>query len=497
MGSTSKSTESETEEAENEQSIGALAGKGVAIVFSRGLTVRAIGFAGTLIAARILGPKGMGAIAIGFSINAATTAFTDGGLGTGLIRRGAAPTKPELRAVLGFQLALGVVIALVTTAVGLAFGRVGQVTALMIWCVPAMSLRTPAVILAERDLSYSKLAKADIAQAVVSNGFAVVALVAGAGVWGVAVGVVLGSLTCGIMTMCSIEGGIVAPSLAIQPIREVLSFGVKLQASQIVGMARDQGLNIGLAAIGGTAVLGVWALASRLLQIPYLLLNALWRVTLPAMARIVNAGHDTKRTIESVIKLSSLSLALLVAPLGAASLKGVPLVFGTKWAETGKILPPVCLVLATTGPVSVGCAALLSVLGRVTSMLLVTIANAVTWLAISLGLAKSLGAMAVPIGFAAASSLESIGFSWIARSETGSRPGVAAIKSALPAMIGGGFGFGVSFAIPNQLAATVGSAAIAVVITIIAARLIEPTASAQLEARIRSTLNHRSLRNAH
>ena len=499
MGSPTDPVETEAGDSDQKQTdptVGALATKGIATVFSRGLTVRAIGLVGTLIAARILGPTGMGMVAIGFSLNVAATAFTDGGLGTGLIRRKEEPSKPELRAVLGFQMTLGLALALIVTAVGLGLGRVGQVTAVMIWCVPLMSLRTPAVILAERALSYSSLAKADVAQAVVSNGFAVIALIAGAGVWGVAAGVVLGALTCGLMTMLSVAGGRVSPSLALQPIRGVLAFGVKLQASQVVSMVRDQGLNIGLAAIGGTTILGIWALASRLLQIPYLLLNALWRVSLPAMARVVNAGHDSKRTVESFVRLAALALGILVAPLAAASVSGVPLFFGSKWAETGAILPPICAVLAITGSISVGCVALLSVAGRSMSMLIVTIFNSITLLVVGLGLLKPLGAMAVPLGFAAASSVEAISFAWITRTESAAKPGTTAIRAALPSLIGGTVGLGLSFLLANQLAATFASAALALAVTLVAGRLIEPAASAQLEARVRSTLRPRAQQHA-
>jgi len=499
LGSPTDPVENEagdSDQKQTEQAVGALASKGVATVFGRGLTVRAIGLVGTLIAARILGPAGLGLIAIGFSLNLAATAFTDGGLGAGLIRRKEEPSKSELRAVLGFQLALAVALALIVTAIGLEFGRVGQVTALMIWCVPLMSLRTPALVISERALSYSKVAKADVAQAVVSNGFAVVALLAGAGVWGVAGGAVLGALTCGLMTMFSVEGGRVSPSLALQPIRGVLAFGVKLQASQIVSMARDQGLNIGLAAIGGTAALGIWSLASRLLQIPYLLLNALWRVSLPAMARVVNAGHDSKRTVESIIRLAALALGILVAPTAAASVSGVPLFFGSEWAETGRILPPICAVLVITGSISVGCVALLSVAGRATSMLFATILNTITWLVISLGLFRPIGPMAVPLGFAAASSVEAISFAWITRSESAAKPGTTALRAAVPSLIGGTVGLGLSFLLANQLVATFASASLALVVTLVAGRLIEPAASAQLEARVRSTLRPRTQRHA-
>ena len=465
--------------------VGTLAGKAAGTMFGRGIAVRAIGLVGTLIAARILGPYGLGLLAMGFTINAAATVLTDGGLGRGLIRQREDPTPRQLRAVLGFQLTLGFAVASIVTAVGLNHGTLGGVTAVMVWCVPAMSLRTPAVIISERKLQYGTQAKADVAQAIVSNGFATVALLAGSGVWGVAVGTVLGSLTAGLMTMFLIPGGRMLPLLSLRPIRDQLSYGAWVQASLSVSLIRDQGLNLGIAAIGGPAMLGIWSLAVRLLQVPYLLIMALSRVSFPALSKRLNAGGDAQLTVIKLLGIASVALGLVLAPLGASSSTLVPLLFGAEWKVAGEIIVPICAVLATTGAISIGCVAFLSYAGRVRAMLIVTIVNTITWLAITLSLLKPVGPMAVAIGFAAASTVESIGFTWIARSESVTRIGFTAIHGAMPGLTGGAIGFAVAEVLDTQSLAAMASALLAAVVAYVASRWTNPKPTLEIIENVR------------
>ena len=79
--------------------------------------------------------------------------------------------------------------------------------------------------------------------------------------------------------------------------RPLLRFGVRFQAAIGVGVARDQVLNAGIAAIGGLGTLGVWALAFRVMQVPLLLFTTLYRVSYPAMAKLLAAdGIPVRRS---------------------------------------------------------------------------------------------------------------------------------------------------------------------------------------------------------
>jgi O-antigen/teichoic acid export membrane protein len=80
----------------------------------------------------------------------------------------------------------------------------------------------------------------------------------------------------------------------------MLGFGLKFEAVELVNSGGAQLLNIGVAGIGGLAVLGLWTLAWRIAQIPYLLFGALWRVSYPAAAQLLSGSsrHSVVNLVE-------------------------------------------------------------------------------------------------------------------------------------------------------------------------------------------------------
>ena len=95
---------------------------GIALI-GRGTALRALGLLTNLVLARILVPQEFGELAIGLTVVALASLFVTGGLGSALVRRSTPPRRSELQGVLAVQLMLGGLIALVTAAVALPFGR--------------------------------------------------------------------------------------------------------------------------------------------------------------------------------------------------------------------------------------------------------------------------------------------------------------------------------------------------------------------------------------
>ena len=126
---------------------------GIVIVFTRGVAIALLSFAGSVVLARLLNPHAFGLIAFGMAVVLFGSLLADGGLGAGLIRRAEPPAVEELQALTGFQLGVTVGLALVTAAVAAPFGEAGRVTALMVWSLPLAMLQIPGRILLERSLS--------------------------------------------------------------------------------------------------------------------------------------------------------------------------------------------------------------------------------------------------------------------------------------------------------------------------------------------------------
>ena len=159
---------------------------GALLLTLRAAGAQAVGFIGMLVLVHLLSPTALGMVAFGTTIVTIGNFFADGGLGAALIRRGDHPTVDELRALLGFQLILAVVIALGVTVVGFQAGTTGAVTAIMAWSLPLLALRAPHAIALERALDYRPIAATDFAESVVYYAWAIAMVAAGWGVWGVA-----------------------------------------------------------------------------------------------------------------------------------------------------------------------------------------------------------------------------------------------------------------------------------------------------------------------
>ena len=102
-----------------------------------------VGFAASLVLARVLTPTDFGVVAIGSTAVLLAGALADGGLGAGMVKRPEPPTRSELRTLNGIQLRLTLAICLPAIAVALSFGRTGAVTALMLLSLPLTALQTP------------------------------------------------------------------------------------------------------------------------------------------------------------------------------------------------------------------------------------------------------------------------------------------------------------------------------------------------------------------
>jgi O-antigen/teichoic acid export membrane protein len=371
---------------------------GAAIVFARNLLIRVLTFAGTLVIARILTPHDIGVVAIGLTLLNVSGVVAEAGLGAALIRRGAPPAKEDLETVLGFQFAAALAVALVTAAVALQLGEAGRVAALMVAALPLSQLRTPAVIQLERELLYERITRVEVYEAAIQYAWSVGAVVAGFGVWGLATGSIARVIAGGILMVRASPIRIIRPRFEWARLRPILGFGVKYQAAALVTLARDEGLNLGTAAIAGIATLGLWSLAFRILQLPLLLFQSLWRVSFPAMARLMAAGDLSGERVERGIGLVAVVSGAIVCALAGATPAVIVAAFGEKWAPVEAVIPWACLGIMVGAPVSVACSGYFYARGEASIVLRAVVAHSITFMAVSFPLLPALGVQALGIG---------------------------------------------------------------------------------------------------
>ncbi|HEV2061040.1 MAG TPA: oligosaccharide flippase family protein [Solirubrobacteraceae bacterium] len=392
---------------------------GAAMLGARGVGIRLLGLAGNVALARLLVPAEFGTVALGLSVLTFVSLVSDGGLAAGLIRRTEEPTRADLRTVLSLQLVAGTVVAALTAGIGLWLGGVGGVVAIMMLALPVTALRAPGQIVLERRLNFGPLAAVEVGEVFAYYVWGVTAVALGLGVWGLATASVVKALTGTITLLALAPEGRLPPSTSLAGSRSLLAFGVRFQAVDLVGVVRDQGVNVGTAIIAGLSTLGLWTLAMRILQIPLLLFESLWRVSYPAMSQLIGTGENPKRVMERGVKLAAVATGLLMSALVSSTPALVPGVFGERWTDAAVAIPAACLGLQINGPISAAAAGYLFASGHVGVVLRSAVAQLIAFFAVAFSLLPLLGVAAVGLGYFAASVAEACIFVTVIRRRAG------------------------------------------------------------------------------
>jgi O-antigen/teichoic acid export membrane protein len=382
------------------------AARAVAVVGLRGVLIRLLQIAALVALARMLTPRDFGLVAFGLVIVGVLTLLTDAGIAASLIRGREAPDRRDVEAFFAFQLGLSVLLTAVVAVAALPFGTAGEVAAVMALSLPLAALRAPGVVLLERRLDYRPIFFADLAETIAYYGFALATVSAGWGVWGLAIAAIPRAAVGSAVIVAMTPERILRPRPDAARLRRLLGFGLKVQAVAAVSLVRDHGLNLGVAAISGFAVLGVWSFAYRILQIPYILFTALWRVSFPAMARLAGAGEDLRPVVERSVALAAVATGAILTPLVAATPALVPVVLGEKWNGVADVVPWPCLGLVIGAPISVAAAGYLYAVGDAATPLRATLLHTCAWLAVAFILLPVVGAAAVGIGWLASALVD-------------------------------------------------------------------------------------------
>ncbi|HEY2651697.1 MAG TPA: oligosaccharide flippase family protein [Solirubrobacteraceae bacterium] len=385
--------------------------------------VRLITVAGTIVIARLLTPYALGLVTIGATVYAFGDFLDDGGVGVALIRRPEPPTKAELQALLAFQLGIDLLIVVAVGLVALPFGEVGRITTVVVCCLPFGAFRAPAYIIYERQLSYRPMAAAELIQTCVYYAWGVGTVILGWGVWGLATAFVVRELTGSIVILAVLPEGRMLPVPSWTRIRGSLKFGVQVQAVGLLHMIRDQGVNVLVAAFGGVAMLGLWGVAWRIIQLPVSLISALWRISLPGMAKLVAAKEDVGSTIERVIPLVAIGTGVLIVPLAASAESWIHVLMGAQWTGAASAIPGACFAMAFGIPISVALTGYLWAIGNSSVPMRATAVGIPATLLVVAALEPLIGLTGVGIAYIASSLVESIFFVVAARRTTSFRIG--------------------------------------------------------------------------
>lgn len=372
----------------------------MALLVARGALILGLGVGANIVLARLLVPRDFGVVALGTVLIVVGGFLTDGGLGAGLIRRAQPPSHAELAAVNGVQLALTVVLVAICAGVALLIGRDGFVIAVMTAALPIMALKLPSSIVLERELRYRVIATVDVVEAVAFYAWALTTVALGMGVWGFATGVVVRAIA-GTSTMARLGPvGLMRPRWSFDRVRPLLRFGAQFQGNVMVAFARDQGLNVGIAAIAGIATLGVWNLAWRVLQMPLMVFATLGRIGYPTMARLLGSGQDPRPVIErGTAAIAVVTGVVMVAVTGFAP--ALPVLVGDSWDAVPAVILWAGIATIAVHPLQLTSKGYLFAAGAGGAVIVSTALGAAVWLGVALPLVPELGAPAAGLGWCA------------------------------------------------------------------------------------------------
>jgi PST family polysaccharide transporter len=433
---------------------------GVFFLTSSNFANLVIGVLASLALARMLTPSDFGVVAIGSTAILIAGALADGGLGAGMIRRPEAPTRTELRTLNGIQLALALLVCVPAIIIALFFGRTGAVTALMIVSLPITMLQTPGRIVLYREMMFDRQMAIDVGSQVCLQVFTVVAVVLGAGVWGLAAGSVVKAVVGTILT-AMLTVGFNRPSLrGWRSYGGTVRFGLTFQASWFTWVAREQSMNIVIGVVAGVASLGIWTFTNRIFQLPSIAFSSLFVVGFPAMANLLARGEDAAPIILRTVRRSAIVASFVFATFAAASPELVPSVFGERWRETADILPFLCLSTLILGAISVAATSYLSAAGKPGVVAWASGALGVVWVGVTAPLLPVIGVAAIGVGNLAGALVESAILDRATKRTAGVAPYRPLVRPLAAAIAAGSAGWLVCTNSPGGFWYAIGAAAL-------------------------------------
>jgi O-antigen/teichoic acid export membrane protein len=436
------------------------AASGAVLVSLRSFAVRGLGFVGNLVLARLLAPEDFGILAFGLTLILFGSFFADAGIAAGLIRRNQAPRRFELQSILGFQVVVATVLVLGVAVVAVPLGRGGQVATLMVASVIVSAWRAPATLVLERRLDYRALAMVEVVEGLVYVSTSITAVLLGAGVWGVAGAHVVRALAGSILMIRRSPIRVFVPRLRMSVIKELLGFGLIVQTGWLVHIVRLQVINLVTAGVAGLPVLGLYSLADRIMQLPWLVFESIVRVAFPAMARLVSAGEDARADIERGLRFLNVTAGFLLALVAATAPVLVSSFFGERWAPAADAIPLIALGMLMTGPLVAMGNGYLYAVGDATKVLIASSSHGVAWVVVAVPLLPRIGATAVGAGLLAGYTVQGLVLANALHRRTGLRCFRLAAPTSAAIIAAGAIGWLVARELEPSVVATFGVSAL-------------------------------------
>jgi teichuronic acid exporter len=300
-------------------------------------------FGVSVVLARLLSPADFGIIALLTFFSSLSIIFVQGGLSEALIQQ-QATSRDEESAVFwwnfGASLIFGASLVGIGPLVAKAYGHAVLAPLMGVAALQTIFAALSAVqtALMTRGLRFDLLARAGVTSSIVSAVAAIGAAAAGAGIWALAVQLLVSAATNTVMLWA---GSSWRPSFHFRfsTIRHMLRFGGWLSLSSGLEVFYSQGFALLLGKIYGVRELGFFNRAASTQQLPANLFSGIiGRVAFPLFAARKEDRAGLRRGLLLAIRMVMLVNVPLMAALCLLSDIVIQVLFGDKWLPAARVL---------------------------------------------------------------------------------------------------------------------------------------------------------------
>lgn len=295
----------------------------------------------TVVLARLLTPADYGLFAIALSVQLVGQNIAELGLPAALVRMPEPPSEELQASTMGFLLVLtsaAVAVVLVTTFVILpAFGASGdvlRVVSITLLALPIYAARAVPMAMLDRKMSFGRVAAVEAADTIGFNIFALVAALAGLGVFSLAGAVPIGAMLGAAVAWAAPTTARV-PRFELSRVKPLIGFGSRVSVLGMLYLGRDLGYVVLIGAIGGAPMAGFYGMAKRLFSFPTALAAAVARVMLPALSQ---SGEERPARAARMLGQIALICGLPLALVAGAIQPFINVVLGPEWLPTTEIV---------------------------------------------------------------------------------------------------------------------------------------------------------------
>jgi O-antigen/teichoic acid export membrane protein len=330
-------------------SLGSQAARGLVWTSARALFFRALSLVSFVILARLLDPRDYGLVALASVLSAYVPLLAANGMAPALVQRPAVDkTDLDTAFWMSFGLAVCLAAALAVAAWPLAAAfdepRLRAVLQVLCLTIVVTGLGGAHQAVLQRRLAFDAVAKAGMIANLVATAVGVTFAFLGFGVWALVAQSALApaGTTVGLIVQSGYRPGL---DVSLSRLRSLFGFSRNVVGLSMMGFVTQRSSDLLIGAFIGTAALGIYTVAYRLLAVMLdVLVTSVQGVVFPVFSRV---QIDRPRLRQAYLSASRMG-AVITFPsflfVMATASEIVDVVFGSKWEESVAVMEVLCLV---------------------------------------------------------------------------------------------------------------------------------------------------------